>query len=191
MNAPRFAISVISHDRPGIISNVTETILKLGGNIDKMSQTVMDGCFTILIIAAFPPRCEADVIRDEILEAGKRLKLGISVLPYQEARPAPVTKHNVYFLTVMGRDRKGIVHEITAFLAGNDINILDLYCFLRPPKEFVLIGEIEVPPDRDLRQLQIDLEEIGAQSAISVRIQHENLFLATNDLYLTRQERLG
>ena len=190
MNATRLAISVISHDRPGIVSNVTGTILQLGGNIDKMSQTVMDGCFTILIIAAFPPQWDAEKVRHEILKGGKRLELGVSVLPYEEPRTARGAKHNVYFLTVMGKDRKGIVHEIAAFLAGNDINILDLYCFLRTAHEFVLIGEIEVQPERDLRQLQIDLEEIGAQSAISVRIQHENLFLATNDLYLSRQERL-
>ena len=54
----------------------------------------------------------------------------------------------------------------------------------------MLIGEIDVPAECDLGQVQIDLEAIDVSHALSVRIQHENLFLATNDLYLSRQEHI-
>jgi glycine cleavage system transcriptional repressor len=186
----KYVIAVLSLDRVGIISNVTGTILQLGGNIDKMSQTVMDGCFTILITAVFPRRCTADSIRAEIEARGSHLDLTVGVRLYAEPRTPAAHKTNIYFLTMTARDRKGVVHEITNCLASHGVNIVDLYCFLKGQGEFVLIGEIDVPADCDLAQVQIDLETIDASRALSVRIQHENLFLATNDLYLTRQEHI-
>ena len=186
----KYVIAVLSLDRVGIISNVTGTILHLGGNIDKMSQTVMDGCFTILITAVFPHRCTAEFIRAEIESRGRHLDLTVGVRLYRESGPPASRRPNIYFLTMTARDRKGVVHEITNALASHGINIVDLYCFLKSQGEFVLIGEIDVPAECDLGQVQIDLEAIDVSHALSVRIQHENLFLATNDLYLSRQEHI-
>ncbi len=191
MSSNKYAIAVITLDRVGIISNVTGTILRLGGNIDKMSQTVMDSCFTILIIAAFPARVDAEGIRGGIEQGGSHLELTVSVLPYHDAPAAQAHQSNIYFLTLTGKDRKGVVHEITNSLASHGINIVDLYCFTRPPDQFVLISEIDVPPELDLAQVQIDLEKAGSRGRFSVRIQHENLFLATNNLYLSRQEKMS
>ncbi|MFW5864211.1 MAG: glycine cleavage system protein R [bacterium] len=184
----KYVIAVLSFDRVGIVSNVTGTIFELGGNIDTISQTVLDGCFTILVTAVFPEGPTADSVREAIEKAGKRLDLDVSVRPYKKPVKRKAAGQNIYFLTAVGRDRKGIFHEITGCLAGHAININDLYCFLRSPEEFVLVGELNVPDKVDLVQVQIDLEEIGSQENVSIRIQHENLFQATNDLYITRRE---
>jgi len=194
MARAKYAIAVMSADRVGIINNVTDSILQIGGNIDKLSQTVMDGFFTILITAVFPAGPDAESIGEAITEGGRHLGLEVAVRPYVKARHRESAETpNVYVLTVIGADRKGIIHEISGCLAGHDINIVDLYCFLRRPGEFVLIGEIDVPSDQDLAQIQIDLEAIGEEGGpshgLSVRIQHENLFLATSNLYLSRQQQ--
>jgi len=183
----KYAIAVMSLDRVGIISSVTGTILKLGGNMDKMSQTVMDGCFTILITAVFPDETIPEEVRRAIEEEGDRFHLDVSVRPYRDPMDTPTpARQNVYFLTVTGHDRKGIVHEITSSLASHGINILDLYCFIRETENFVLIGEIDIPDQYDLQQVQIDLEE-AAEQDLAVRIQHENFFRATNELYISRR----
>lgn len=187
MSGRKFVIGVVSADRVGIISNVTSTVLRLDGNIDRMSQTVMDGCFTILITAVFPEATDADVIRRAVESGGGDLELHASVRPYAVAAREDASRRNVYFLTVVGADRKGVVHDITSCLADNGVNILDLYCFLRRNGEFVLIGEVDIPPALDLDQFQIDLEETGQGEPISVRLQHEDLFRATNELYFTRR----
>lgn len=188
MSGNRFAIAVLSRDRIGIIGNVTGAVLKLGGNIDEMSQTVMSGCFTILITAEFPDDLDGEAIRSEIAREGRRLDLDVMVQRYEKPEAKRRERPNTYFLTAKGKDRKGIVHEIASCLAGHGVNIIDLFCSNQPPGEFLLISEIDIPAAMDMRQLQIDLEQIGDKDHLAVRIQHENLFKATNDLYLTTPE---
>jgi predicted amino acid-binding ACT domain protein len=93
-----------------------------------------------------------------------------------------------FVVTAFGVDKPGIVLRFSKYLAGKDINITDLYGD-RKGEEFVLIGQVEVPSQLDLRLLQADLEEMGKEEGFAVRIQHENIFVATNQLRLTRSER--
>ena len=48
-----YMISVMSHDRVGIIADVTGAIKSLHGNLEDLSQTVMKGYFTMLLLATF------------------------------------------------------------------------------------------------------------------------------------------
>lgn len=190
----KYVVTALSHDRVGIISNLTGSVFQLKGNIDRISQTVIDGCFTILLTAVFPLNVTQEKLQETITRNGKRLDLDISVRPYTPASAKKMSETGVYFLTVTGADRKGIFHEITNCLAGYGINIQDLYCSIRPTEsrkgeDFVLVSEILVPDGVDLEQVRIDIEATGVTQAISVRIQHQNLFQATNDLYLTQPEQ--
>ncbi len=65
-----------------------------------------------------------------------------------------------------------------------DINIVDLYGD-RKGEEFVLIGQVQVPKRWDIRMLQADLEQMGEELGFTVKLQHENIFVATNQLRLT------
>jgi len=48
-----------------------------------------------------------------------------------------------------------------------------------------LIGQVEVPTRWDIRMLQADLEQMGQDLGFTVKLQHENIFVATNQLRLT------
>ena len=188
MPSNKFAISVMSDDRVGIISAVTGGVFSAGGNIDRISQTVVEGCFIIMMIAEFAETPTATDIRNAIQESGKRFDLEVNVRPYVEVSVKNQPR-NIYFLSAIGSDRAGIFHEVTSVLAGRGVNILDLYCFVREDKTFVLIGEIDLPEEMDLERLQIDLEAGHEKDGLRLRIQHENLFRATNELYFVRKGR--
>lgn len=191
MPSSKFVIAVTSYDQVGIISNVTGSVFRLGGNIDRISQTVMDGWFTILLTAVFPRTCDAEQIRSEIAGAGRDLGLDVSVRPYRQPANTRALAPSVYILTTTGRDRRGIFHEITGCLAAHGINILDLYCHLRDMGDFVLVGEVDVPDGTDLEQVGKDIAAVGRPEPLLVRIQHENLFQATNNLYLGHHHPLA
>ncbi|MCR4411627.1 MAG: hypothetical protein NUV77_04270, partial [Thermoguttaceae bacterium] len=70
------------------------------------------------------------------------------------------------------------------YLAGKDINIVDLFGD-RKGDEFVLVGQLEVPAKWDIRMLQTDLEQMGQDLGFTVKLQHENVFVATNQLRLS------
>ena len=63
---------------------------------------------------------------------------------------------------------------------------MDLYGN-RQESRFVLVSQVQVPPQWDIGMLQADLEHLGQEMGFTVRMQHENLFVATNELRLRRE----
>ena len=54
----------------------------------------------------------------------------------------------------------------------------------------MLVSQVQVPPQWNIAMLQADLEHIGQELGFSVRMQHENVFVATNELRLRREPSL-
>ena len=58
-----YIISVMSHDRIGIIADVTAAIKTLHGNLEDLSQTVLRGYFSMILLARFPDGTTEDNLR--------------------------------------------------------------------------------------------------------------------------------
>ena len=182
-----YVLNVVSDDHPGIISAVSEAVSALGGNIDACSQTVLNGYFTLIMIVSFDRKIESDDLATEIRKAhpgGSDLQVAareFTATRFQEPRP----EIDGFVITASGKDQPGVVLHFSRYLAGKDINIVDLYGY-RTEDEFVLISQVEIPSGWDINLLQADLEEMGRELDFAVRLQHENIFVATNQLRLTR-----
>jgi len=179
-----YVLDVMSDDHPGIVAAVSNAVESLGGNIDSCSQTVLGGYFTLIMIVSLPEPLEPGQLAERIRRAES---LGAE---YQVvARQALPTDHEAaeesdrFVITAFGKDQPGIVRRFSQYLAGKDINIVDLYGD-RTGEEFVLIGQLEVPKRWDIRMLQADLEQMGEELGFTVKLQHENVFVATNQLRL-------
>jgi glycine cleavage system transcriptional repressor len=182
-----YVLNVMSDDHPGIISAVTGIVGSLGGNIDSCSQTVLGGYFTLIMIASLPEPIEPDQLADQIAAANKNsseFRVVVSSAIRTGGR-APCKPSQRFVVTAFGPDQTGVVDQFSQYLAGKDINIVDLYGG-RKGDDFVLIGQVEIPEDRDISLLQADLEHIGSSLGFAVKLQHENVFVATNQLRLTR-----
>lgn len=182
-----YVLNVMSDDHPGIVAAVSNAVESLGGNIDACSQTVLGGYFTLIMIVSLPEALEPERLADRIRQAES------AGSQYQVlARPAlaadgftPQEPSDRFVITAFGTDQPGIVRRFSQYLAGKDINIVDLYGDRRGD-EFVLIGQLEVPARWDIRMLQADLEQMGEELGFTAKLQHENVFVATNQLRLTR-----
>jgi len=178
-----YVLNVMSHDRPGIVSSVAQAVDERGGNIDACSQTVLEGYFTLIMIVSFPKPLEPKELAENIRTEDDGFQ--VAVLNYHPpAEPKPGAPER-FVVTAFGEDKPGIVLRFSQYLAGKDINIIDLFGDLRG-QEFVLLGQVEIPPHLDLAHLQADLEEMGQDEGFAVRLQHENLFVATNQLRMTQ-----
>jgi len=184
-----YVLNVVADDHPGIVAAVGQAVAGAGGNIDACSQTVLEGYFTLIMIVSFPH----PVISEELAERvrrhrGEQTGLQVIVRPFEPpppGRPAGEQLADRFVITAFGRDKPGIVLRFSQYLAGKDINIVDLYG-QKKGQDFVLIGQVEVPGRWDLPQFQHDLEELGRAEGYTVRLQHENIFVATNQLRLPR-----
>jgi glycine cleavage system transcriptional repressor len=181
-----YVLNVMSDDHPGIVAAVTSAVESLGGNIDSCSQTVLGGYFTLIMIVSLPRPIECDVLARRVCDsAAKETEYQVLVrpaLPPQRLGGQEPTER--FVITAFGKDQPGIVRQFSQYLAGKDINIVDLFGD-RKADDFVLIGQVEVPVHWDIRMLQADLEQMGAELHFTVKLQHENVFVATNQLRLT------
>lgn len=178
-----YVLNVMSDDHPGIVAAVTEAVESLGGNIDACSQTVLGGYFTLIMIVSFPEPIEPEKLTAQVRAApANGGDYQVMVRRTMPAAPAREVSDR-FVITAFGKDQPGIVRRFSQYLAGKDINIVDLYGDLRR-EEFVLIGQLEVPAHWDIRMLQADLEQMGSELGFTVKLQHENVFVATNQLRL-------
>jgi len=181
-----YVLDVMSDDHPGIVAAVTSAVESLGGNIDACSQTVLGGYFTLIMIVSTPepiaPGQLAEQVRRSSTSNSPFQVLTRRALPPESL--APKEDCDRFVITAFGKDQPGIVRRFSHYLAGKDINIVDLYGD-RKGDEFVLIGQVEVPTRWDIRMLQTDLEHMGEELGFTVKLQHENVFVATNQLRLT------
>ncbi len=184
-----YVLNVMSSDHPGIVAAVTGAVETLAGNIDACSQTVLGGYFTLIMIVSLPQRIEPDQLAGQVREAGLpngafHVMARFALDDDQEKLKDPCER---FVISAFGPDRVGVVRSFSQYLAGKDINIVDLYGDTRGD-DFVLIGQVEVPRHWDIRLMQADLEHMGQELGFTVKLQHENIFVATNQLRLASSD---
>ena len=180
-----YVLNVLADDHPGIVAAVGSAVAALGGNIDACSQTVLKGYFTLIMVVSVADEIDPAALAEEVRQRGPGLQvLAVRLEGAGEGAPSGLER---FVITAFGLDKPGIIHRFTQYLAGKDINILDLYGG-RTGDDFVLISQVEIPARWEINMLQADLEQIGGEEGFTVRLQHEDIFVATNQLRLSRRD---
>jgi len=81
---------------------------------------------------------------------------------------------------VQGQDQPGTVHQFASYLAKKGINILDCYAQAQEGL-FNMILEVSIPRGVDIPEMQSEINWMGVEMGFSSRLQHENIFIATNE----------
>lgn len=82
----------------------------------------------------------------------------------------------ICIVTVTGRDRIGIVAELTAAMAKADINIVDISQKIME-KYFVMIMAVDIArANIGMEQIHKRLNKIGSDMRLNITFQDENIF---------------
>ncbi len=159
------AITVLGHDRPGIIAEVTGALAELGGNLEDSSMTLLRGHFAwTLIVAADAAAAEVSTRLQQLVDEG----LVVSVLPVPDEADAPV-EGTAWVLSVHGADRPGIVSSLTAVVAAAGGNITDLTTRLGTGL-YLLVAEVALPAGADVEALTARIaaaaDELGVRATL-------------------------
>ncbi len=169
----QYVLSVLVPDRVGILSEITMAVTDLGANIVGISQTVVRGYFTVILIAEFQHTIPEQAVRDAVLGRFRSGEASVIVRPFHTAKSAPAGGER-YILTMSGKDRTGILKALTGYLAEKGINIEDL--FFRIVGEHVThIGEVTVPGKLDIKQVQNELSGLRSSPFFPVKVGGCNL----------------
>lgn len=160
------AVTVIGHDRPGIIADVTAGLAELGLNLEDSTMTLLRGHFAMMLICAGPPSPPEVEKALEPLTAAGSLQVTAREVPPE---PDPDAVGAPYVLTVHGADRPGIVSAVTREVAGVGGNITDLTTRLTGSL-YMLVAEVELPTGVDVDALTGRLESTGELLGVGVTL---------------------
>ncbi len=178
----RYLLSISATNRIGALPAITGAIHELGGDMQEVSQSVMQNYLSMFLVADFPPQRDAQVIVDHISGVAKPFEAEVAIRETKYQEPySNVDATERFFLTLHGYDSPGLIRQVTSKLAAESIEITDLYAVREGVGEpVVMIFELAVPEDADLCPLRGELEALGDDpSGLTAELQHESLFSET------------
>lgn len=165
------AVTVVGHDRPGIIADVSGVLAGLRLNLTDSTMTLLRGHFAMTLVCTpeVAPGPTAEGVRGalEPLVEGGTLAVTVSRVP--EEPPAATAGVASFILTVYGADRLGIVAEITGALAALGGNITDLTTRLSGAL-YLLSAEVDLPGELDPDEVLDQLDQIAAELGVEVSL---------------------
>ena len=79
-------------------------------------------------------------------------------------------------ITVLGKDTVGIIAKVCTYLAGSNINILDInQTIVQDFFNMMMIADMS-GTDKPLEEVMADLDRIGAEIGVNIRVQREEIF---------------
>lgn len=162
---PLLAVTVLGHDRPGIIAETTGALADLGLNIEDSTMTLLRGHFAMMLITDGP--ADAATVEEGLgsLTADGSLSVSVREVPAESVAASGTS----YLLSVHGGDRPGIVSTLVAELGAVGGNITDLTTRLAG-ELYVLAAEVDVPAGVDVEALTAALRTAADRLGVGVSL---------------------
>lgn len=160
------AVTVVGHDRPGIIAEATGILAGLRGNLEDSTMTILRGHFAMVLLVSAPAEAAAVEAALSPMTADGLLVVTVREVP-EEAEPEPVGAS--YLLSVHGADRPGIVSAVTSVVAEASGNITDLSTRLSGGL-YVLLAEVDLPAAADVQRLTSRLRDVAGSLGVEATL---------------------
>lgn len=163
-------LSVVGSDRPGLTQALAGAVLSAGGNWLESHLSRLGGLYVGSVLV------ELDAGREDALRAAVRAVdaqgLDVRVAPAVEGQGAA---GDALRLSLVGQDRPGIVHQVTAVMSGLDVNIeaFDTHLSVEPHSGaplFHMEARLRLPPALSVDQVQAALEAISGEIMVDVSL---------------------
>ncbi|MDT8378984.1 MAG: ACT domain-containing protein [Desulfotignum sp.] len=182
----KFIITVLTKDRPGIIAHVTRVLFELGCNLENVNQMILQDQFAGLFLVEAPAALDKDHLNKTLTEQSRDLGLVIHVNTLEKTHGTSMdTEGDIFLITTIGPDQKGLVAGFSAILAAHGANIVNLKAVFKggpDPRNNVMSYQVWVTPDMDTAALFADLRKRADELGLDIRIQHKNIFDAINKI---------
>ncbi|WP_456327810.1 phosphoserine phosphatase SerB [Archaeoglobus sp.] len=160
------AVTVYGKDRRGIIYAISNALADMGINIVDIEQRVLHGIFLMYIVAdCSKTDLSFEEIRDRLVEVGRNVDVSVHVSKFEKPE---FRDKNLYVITVLGKDRVGIVRDISKILLDHNVNIESTSLIARDKLisiEFVVdIGKAD--PEKLKKSLRRAVESVNLDIVI-------------------------
>ena len=119
-----WVMSFMGRDRPGVISDILKEPARFNVNIVDMDQRVMQGVFVMSVVADF---ASASITEKEMqswmADISRQMGIQSSFLPLGQFKGRRRSSKSLHVVTILARDRVGIIRDVAESAAANKINI--------------------------------------------------------------------
>lgn len=176
----KLLISILGQDQPGILATVAGVINTRDGNVENVSQTLLQNLFGALFIISVPETENPKAMEEALVRACRHLNLFIHVDQYQEGNGRlSHTESEPYIVTANGPDRQGLVAEISSQLARHEVNITNMQAIFKggdASLDNLMVFEVDVPRHTVMSELRVALNEISERLSLEIGVQHRGIF---------------
>lgn len=124
LNDDLWVISFLGKDRPGLIRDILDQPARRNVNIVDMDQRVMQGIFVMSVVADFSnAQVTAKELEAWLSKKSKDLGIQFSFLPLGQYRGRRRSKKSLHVVTILAKDRAGIIRDVADVAARYEINI--------------------------------------------------------------------
>jgi glycine cleavage system regulatory protein len=164
-------MTIIGKDRTGLIESLSGLVAEHGGNWLESRMCRLGGEFAGILRIDVPKENERALV-----ESLQRLQaVGLKVVVCPDPAAFPVEQSRVASLSLVGHDRPGIVHDISASLARHGVNVeeLETECVSAPMSGemlFKAVARLQLPGTERLPELRKELEKIGGELMVDITL---------------------
>ena len=172
-------ITVLGHDRPGIVAAVSQALFEFQCNIEDVSQTILQTEFAGIFIVTMPAGVKQEELKQELERKLTPEGLSVFLKVMEKGTAATPAETEPFVITTMGPDRLGLVAGITTLLASYRINITNLQAAFRggeDPRRNVMIYEVDIPVETDQAAFRAALVRRAGELGLDVSLQHRDIF---------------
>ncbi len=166
MSTDLYAVTVLGHDRPGIIADTTAGLADLGLNIEDSTMTLLRGHFAMMLLCR--GAAGADAIEAALAPLAAGGDLDVAVRPVTDS-PVPGAGGTSWVLTVHGGDRAGIVSEVVGQVASVRGNITDLTTRLAG-ELYLLVAELDLPEGADVTAVEAAIRAAAERVGVTATL---------------------
>lgn len=175
------AITVLGHDRPGIVAGITGVLFEHGCNLEDSSATRLRDSFAMILIASLPDPPGFEALTERLAAVAEALGVAVDVRDLGQAPPEPAPTGDRYLLSVYGADQPGIVYRVSRELARSGCNVENVATRVAGSSErpiYVMTMELCAPESLSLEALSEQLARLRTEVEVDItlrRLEEETL----------------
>ncbi len=166
-------VTITCPDQPGIVERLTDVVEAHGGNWEESRLARLGGDFAGIAMVSVPTE-RADELTSALASLADD-ELTVTIKGTSPRTRETREGHTFYSLRLEGADHEGIVHDLSAYLAKEGINVetMETELVAAPMSAtplFHMEAQIDVPSSLTFDDLRKNLLRIGDQLGVDIEV---------------------
>ncbi len=177
MSEDLLIITVLGKDRKGLVAEISGKLAEFNINIVDIEQSVIRGLFSMFMLVDMAnSNVDDQELRNSMFTIANKLNVRIDISPYKKYQNGlEVKKKDVQKITILGKDKPGIVAEFSKTLFKNNVNIERIKMIARG-ELLVMDVMIDVSRVDSMERLRDEIRETGERLDMDVVLQSEDIY---------------